>query len=96
MIDEHRSLFPRAWSDGAADCLRHLRPNCYRSAKGSFRPAARASPPPEVLHSDGSSNEEYPGNIEMQKRLLEEEGHGVIPKGKKYVVIDFEDGLVEM
>lgn len=52
-----------------------------------------------TLKSDGELNPKYPKAIELQKKLLEEEGHIVIAKGKKmikYYVKDFEDSLIEL
>lgn len=40
-----------------------------------------------TLKSDGSLNEKYPGGVKNQKKLLEKEGHKVIKKGKKYLVL---------
>jgi hypothetical protein len=41
-------------------------------------------------------NEKYPGGVESQKKRLENEGHTVIQKGKKYVVADFEKQVVDV
>ena len=52
-----------------------------------------------VLKSDGELNTKYPEAIELQKKLLEEEGHTIISKkGKniKYHVKDFENSLIEL
>ena len=52
-----------------------------------------------VLKSDGELNIKYPEAIELQKRLLEEEGHTIISKGtknRKYYVKDFEHSLIEL
>jgi len=49
-----------------------------------------------TLKAGGVINEKYPGGVEGQKRLLEKEGHKVIQKGKKCVVVDFEKYLVEL
>jgi len=46
-----------------------------------------------TLKAGGVINEKYPGGVEGQKKLLENEGHKVIQKGKKYVVVDFEKYL---
>ncbi|MBE0478876.1 MGMT family protein [Candidatus Aerophobetes bacterium] len=46
-----------------------------------------------TLKAGGVINEKYPGGIETQKKLLEKEGHTVIQKGKKYIVVDFEKCL---
>lgn len=50
-----------------------------------------------TLKSDGELNAKYPEGIELQKRLLEEEGHTIILKGtknKKYYVKDFKNSLI--
>lgn len=49
-----------------------------------------------TLKSDGELNIKYPEAIELQKRLLEEEGHTTISKGIKYYVKDFENSLIEL
>ena len=49
-----------------------------------------------TLKAGGVINEKYPGGVEAQKEVLEKEGHRVIPKGKKYVVADFEKYLVKL
>lgn len=49
-----------------------------------------------TLRTGGVINEKYPGGVEAQKKLLEKEGHSVIQKGKKHVVVDFERGLIEL
>lgn len=49
-----------------------------------------------TLKSDGSINQKYPGDIKMQKSLLEAEGHKVVKKGKKYIVENYERSLVKV
>jgi hypothetical protein len=49
-----------------------------------------------TLKAGGVINEKYPGGAEGQRRLLEREGHRVIQKGKKYVVVDFEKSLAKL
>ena len=52
-----------------------------------------------TIKSDGELNVKYPEAIELQKRLLEEEGHTIISKGTKnirYYVKDFEKSLIEL
>lgn len=49
-----------------------------------------------TLKADGSINEKYPGGIEAQKRLLEKEGHIIVQKGRKYVVVDYKSCLAKM
>jgi len=46
-----------------------------------------------TLKTGGVINEKYPGGVEAQKKLLEKEGHNVIQKGKKYVVVDYQKSL---
>lgn len=40
-----------------------------------------------TVKSTGELNDKYPGGIEAQKRMLEEEGHEIVQKGKKYRVV---------
>ena len=47
-----------------------------------------------TLKTGGIINEKYPGGVQDQKKLLEKEGHKVVPKGKNYVVADYEKFLV--
>jgi len=49
-----------------------------------------------TLKTGGMINEKYPGGVESQKKLLEKEGHEVVQKGKKYVVVDYEKSLVKL
>jgi len=46
-----------------------------------------------TLKNGGVINEKYPGGAPAQKRLLEQEGHTVVKKGKNYVVVDYETRL---
>jgi alkylated DNA nucleotide flippase Atl1 len=43
-----------------------------------------------TLKADGFLNQKYPGGQEAHKKLLEEEGHKVLQKGKSFVVQDFQ------
>lgn len=52
-----------------------------------------------TLKSNGELNAKYLESIELQKRLLEEEGHTIISKGAKntkYYVKDFENHLIKL
>jgi len=49
-----------------------------------------------TLKKGGVLNEKYPGGAYAQKRLLEQEGHRVVPKGKRYVVADFEKSIARI
>jgi alkylated DNA nucleotide flippase Atl1 len=47
-----------------------------------------------TLKANGFLNDKYPSGVEAQKTLLEREGFTVIPRGKKYVVQDFQSFLI--
>jgi alkylated DNA nucleotide flippase Atl1 len=49
-----------------------------------------------TLKAGGLLNEKYPGGIEAQKLLLEREGHTVVKKGKKHVVLNYEKDLIQL
>jgi len=49
-----------------------------------------------TLKADGSLNPKYPGGQEAHKKLLEQEGHQVVQKGKKYLVRDFQKYLTSL
>jgi hypothetical protein len=46
-----------------------------------------------TLKTDGFLNTKYPGGEENQKKHLEEEGHAVNIKGKRYQVANFQEKL---
>ena len=47
----------------------------------------RITPYWRTIKSTGELNEKYPGGIEAQRKMLEEEGHEIVQKGKKYRVV---------
>jgi len=47
-----------------------------------------------TLKTNGFLNEKYPCGQESHKKLLEQEGHKVIHKGKRFLVQDFQKYLV--
>ena len=52
-----------------------------------------------TLKANGELNAKYPGGIEAQKEMLEQEGHTIIQKGSKnirYYVQDYENALYSM
>lgn len=49
-----------------------------------------------TLKAGGVINEKYPGGVEALKDMLEKEGHEVVRKGKKYVVVDYEKKLARL
>lgn len=65
-------------------------------AWASYQRSEDITPYWRALKSDGELNTKYPEAIELQKRMLESEGHTIITKGKsniKYYVKDFENSL---
>lgn len=46
-----------------------------------------------TLKKDGELNEKYPGGVQRQKELLEQEGHTVLNRGKRFFVKDYEQAL---
>lgn len=65
-------------------------------AWASYQREENKTPYWRTLKSNGELNVKYPEAIELQKRLLEEEGHTIIIKGKKHYVKDFEKSLIEL
>jgi len=49
-----------------------------------------------TLKTGGEINPKYPGGVEAQKKLLEKEGHEVVSKGKRYVVVGYEKSLATL
>lgn len=65
-------------------------------AWASFQRTDDKTPYWRTLKVNGELNEKYPGGIEVQKELLEKEGHTIIQKGRKnirYYVKDYENVL---
>ena len=56
----------------------------------------RITPYWRTLKTGGELNPKYPGGVDAQSTRLKEEGHKVIPKGKKHVVVDFEKHLAKL
>lgn len=68
-------------------------------AWASYQRKENLTPFWRTLKSDGELNLKYPESVELQKKMLEEEGHTVIQKGIKnikYYVKDFEKSLIEL
>lgn len=47
-----------------------------------------------TLKTGGIINEKYPGGVETQRKLLEKEGHEVVQKGKKFIVVNYEKAMI--
>jgi len=55
----------------------------------------RITPYWRTLKSGGELNPKYPGGIESQKACLEQEGHKVIQKGKKFIIENYQKSLIK-
>lgn len=68
-------------------------------AWASYQRSCDITPYWRVLKSDGMLNEKYPEATQLQKRLLEAEGHTIVSRGAKspkYYVENFESSLFEL
>ncbi len=68
-------------------------------AWASFQRSEDKTPYWRTLKANGELNPKFPGGIEGQKKLLEEEGHTVIQKGRtniRYYVKDYEKALFNL
>lgn len=58
--------------------------------------AKRVTPYWRTLKSGGELNAKYPGGIEQLKKRLMAEGHRVVAKGRRLVVVDYEKRLARL
>jgi hypothetical protein len=49
-----------------------------------------------TLKNNGELNKKFPGGVERQKGLLEEEGHAIMRRGKRLFVHDYEKKLADL
>ena len=57
--------------------------------------AKRITPYWRTLKSGGEVNPKYPGGVTALKRKLQSEGHKIVARGKRLLVVDFEQHLVK-
>jgi alkylated DNA nucleotide flippase Atl1 len=72
-----------------------------RIAAGAAEEAAKQgkkniTPYWRTLKAGGEINPKYPGGVEYQKELLEKEGHRIIKKGERFLVLDYEKQLAKL
>ena len=68
-------------------------------AWASFQRKDDKTPYWRTLKANGELNAKYPGGIEAQKEMLENEGHTIIQKGRKnirYYVKDYQNALFSL
>lgn len=69
------------------------------AAWASYQREEDETPYWRTLKANGELNEKYPSGIEIQKEMLEKEGHTIIQKGRKnikYYVKDYESVLFDL
>ena len=69
------------------------------AAWASYQREEENTPYWRPLKANGELNEKYPGGIEVQREMLEREGHTIIQKGRKnikYYVKDYESVLFDL
>ena len=69
------------------------------AAWASYQRTDDKTPYWRTLKANGALNPKYPGGMEAQKELLEQEGHIIIQKGRtnlKYYVKDYEKALYSL
>lgn len=69
------------------------------AAWASFQREQDKTPYWRTLKANGELNAKYPGGIDAQKELLEQEGHTILQRGRtniKYYVKDYQQALFEL
>ncbi len=66
----------------------------YAAEEAAAAGKKRVTPYWRTLKTGGELNAKYPGGVEGLKKLLEAEGHRVVPKGKRWVVEGYETKIV--
>ena len=56
----------------------------------------RVTPYWRTLKTNGIINEKYPGGINLQKKILKQEGHIIKNKGKNFLVENYQNKLVKI
>lgn len=70
--------------------------SAYAAEERNQQGATDITPYWRTLKTGGFLNEKYPSGLETQKQLLEQEGHVVIKKGKKYFVKDYLNAVIPL
>jgi len=67
--------------------------SAHAAEEAAAEGAKRITPYWRTLKSGGELNPKYPGGVAGLKKLLVAEGHRVVAKGKRFVVVDYEASL---
>jgi alkylated DNA nucleotide flippase Atl1 len=70
--------------------------SAYAAEEQKQQGAVDITPYWRTLKTGGFLNEKYPNGLEAQKLLLEQEGHVVIRRGKKYFVKDYLEAVIPL
>jgi alkylated DNA nucleotide flippase Atl1 len=62
----------------------------HAAAEAEAQGAKKFTPFWRTLKTGGEVNPKYPGGIDDLRERLEEEGHTIVQKGKRFLVADFE------
>jgi hypothetical protein len=65
----------------------------HAAAEAEAKGARRVTPYWRTLKSGGELNPKFPGGVEHQARRLRGEGHKIIHRGKRCLVLDYEKAL---
>jgi len=70
--------------------------SAYAAEEQKQQGATDITPYWRTLKTGGFLNEKYPGGLETQKQLLEQEGHVIIKRGKKYFAKDYLNAVIPL
>jgi hypothetical protein len=68
----------------------------YAADERKQRGEKKITPYWRTLKSGGLLNEKYPGGIKAHRLFLEKEGHTIVAKGEKFLVLNYEESLIHM
>jgi hypothetical protein len=68
----------------------------HAAAEAEAQGAKRITPYWRTLKTGGEVNPKYPGGIEDLRERLEEDGHTIVQKGKRFLVADYEKRVVRI
>jgi len=67
----------------------------HAAAEAAAEGRKRITPYWRTLKTGGELNAKYPGGVPALKKHLAAEGHRILQKGKRFLVVDFEKSLFE-
>ena len=68
----------------------------HAAQEASLAGARRITPYWRTLKAGGELNPKYPGGIDAVRTRLQAEGHRIVQKGKRWLVVDFEKALAKL